>query len=1044
MGRKLTMTGILITLLSPAVWAQRLPEATKDGQEAAADFLVRCTRSGAIKLVPDSGTGTKRILLGDEKALKRVVHEQKKAITPSLRNALLKLNEQSGIVAVIIQVGQEMGDDEAIAFGRLFSARLREKELKYDEARRDYEEASNLFGRLNLLQWKASVLNDFAEFRKDQGEMSEAAKLHRAALELHKKLYGDKQLAVAISLNNLGVVCHALGNLKDARKHLTEALALKQQLLGDRQASVAFTLDNLGLVCRDEGDLPQALKFHQQALDLLVAIYGEQNADVAVSVNNVALAYRGLRDLARAIKSHERALSIRKGLFGKIDPSIAQTLNNLAETWLEQGNLSKAHELHVQALEMRRSLFGNSHPTVATSLNNLAGVCVAQGDLHQARTLLLQSLEINRRIYGERHPDIAATLHHLAVVSHHRHDAKRAVQYAMDSILACRLPGENAGDLAEIHVENLTLNTNTVQFLHDLGWVIEFSADSSSSDEPLRHAATAYKLSADVLDRLRVNVLQTEEGKLFQGAEHAALVPARVRLAAALFDRDAREEDLYSAFIAIEQGRARVFLEAVARARSHQLGGVPHAKARDERELLGRMHDVEGRLQKENAKAPEHRNAKLIGTLFEELKASQNKLDQFLVGLRRDYPNYAALQYPEPCTIDRARACLGDNEVSVLFALDREESYALVLKKQAARGERDVAIVRLPGSKEFAQKIQTLVDGEVLRSDSRCRQLGAELYALLLKPLAPYVGGKDLVLAPDGVLWELPFELLVEGRTGEEGESKGRYLVETRSIRYTPSMTVLQLIDQWEKARQAPAEPLWALGDPVFSQDDGRAKGDLRQETRDLLERYALRGGGPASAWNRLRASGEEVRSIAKLYRVGRDDVVTGVLASERVLKTVSEKDILSRKRYLHLATHGILGVGLGRQPSLVLSLVGNDGAEQLGGANDGFLTMEEVTHIKLNADLVVLSACETGKGDLKAAEGVVGLSRAFLYAGSRGVVCSLWQVDDERCADLMRAMYARLKEGKPAAEALALARRQLIDQEQAPFYWAPFVLLGK
>jgi CHAT domain-containing protein len=116
----------------------------------------------------------------------------------------------------------------------------------------------------------------------------------------------------------------------------------------------------------------------------------------------------------------------------------------------------------------------------------------------------------------------------------------------------------------------------------------------------------------------------------------------------------------------------------------------------------------------------------------------------------------------------------------------------------------------------------------------------------------------------------------------------------------------------------------------------------------------------------------------------------------------------------------------------------------QLGGVNDGFLTVEEVTHLKLNADLVVLSACETGKGDLRPAEGVIGLSRAFLYAGSRGVVCSLRKVNDEGTSTLMQALYRHLKEGKPPAEALALAKRQLIAKKQAPYYWAPFILIGK
>src|SRR5204863_518983 len=135
-----------------------------------------------------------------------------------------------------------------------------------------------------------------------------------------------------------------------------------------------------------------------------------------------------------------------------------------------------------------------------------------------------------------------------------------------------------------------------------------------------------------------------------------------------------------------------------------------------------------------------------------------------------DYSQYAALQFPKPCTLDEARACLANNEIAVLFAVDERESFAVVIEKKPAPGDKGqgVAIVPLPGSDVLAPKVRTLVDADVLKSDSRCRDLGAELHDLLLKPLAKYIQGKDLVLAPDGVLWELPFELLVEGRTREE------------------------------------------------------------------------------------------------------------------------------------------------------------------------------------------------------------------------------------------------------------------------------------
>ena len=216
----------------------------------------------------------------------------------------------------------------------------------------------------------------------------------------------------------------------------------------------------------------------------------------------------------------------------------------------------------------------------------------------------------------------------------------------------------------------------------------------------------------------------------------------------------------------------------------------------------------------------------------------------------------------------------------------------------------------------------------------------------------------------------------------------------------------------------------------------------MHAKTHALLGRYAAqRQGGPI--WPRLPATGAEVRGIGSLFGAS-EKVVTGVRASENVLKTASDDGVLARQRYLHLATHGILGSGRGLPPSLILSLVGNDGTEQLGGVNDGFLTMAEVTYLKLNADLVVLSACQTARGERVPSEGFLGLTRSFLYAGSRGVVCSLWHVDDERTAAFMQAMYGRLKEGKSSAEALALARRQMIAEEQAPFYWASFILIGK
>jgi CHAT domain-containing protein len=167
-------------------------------------------------------------------------------------------------------------------------------------------------------------------------------------------------------------------------------------------------------------------------------------------------------------------------------------------------------------------------------------------------------------------------------------------------------------------------------------------------------------------------------------------------------------------------------------------------------------------------------------------------------------------------------------------------------------------------------------------------------------------------------------------------------------------------------------------------------------------------------------------------------DVVLGADATEAAVKRLSDAGDLARYRYVHFACHGVLGSGDGLQPALVLTEAGASGPE------DGLLMLDEVTRLRLNADLVVLSACRTGEGRLLAAEGVSGLARAFLYAGSRGVVCSLWPVDDAATADLMTRFYAGLKAGTPTVEALRAAQRAMIDAGEPPARWASFVLIGR
>jgi CHAT domain-containing protein len=281
-----------------------------------------------------------------------------------------------------------------------------------------------------------------------------------------------------------------------------------------------------------------------------------------------------------------------------------------------------------------------------------------------------------------------------------------------------------------------------------------------------------------------------------------------------------------------------------------------------------------------------------------------------------------------------------------------------------------------------------------------------------------------LVIVPAGPLCQITFEALREN---------GQFLIERHRIRYAPSLTALHLIRQWEEKRGKTTAPLWAVGDPQYDVRDVR--------TQEVAQREGRREDGFA----RLVNSGVEVRDIAGLLKAPAHSIRLGREASEAAVKAASKDGSLAKARYVHFACHGILGFDVGQQPALVLSLVGTDDkVDEDGGRNDGFLRLDEVTRLKMNADLVVLSACRTGQGRLNNGEGVTGLARAFLYAGSRGVLSSLWSVDDAETSRFMTDLYGQLKDGKATADAVRAAKLKMIAEGKPPVFWAPFILIGE
>jgi CHAT domain-containing protein/Tfp pilus assembly protein PilF len=880
----------------------------------------------------------------------------------------------------------------------------------------------------------AFVHNEMGLVCIKQGKYPQALKHFEKALDIWRKANGEESAPVATALNNIGEVYNQQGAYDKALEYSRKALALRRKLPDTPGADLAASLNNVGLIYFHKAAYDKALAHYSEALDVLKKLGPEHELAVVTTLSNIGAVYNEEGEYARALDYFQKGLDIRLRLLGPDNPEVALGRLHLGLVRENLGEYAAALEQYEKALAVLRKAYGEQHPLVATALNNIGVLYRREGKYDRALDDYRQALSIRRKVYGEQHPDVALSLLNIGYVHSLQHDYARAERSIDEALLALRQPHpDGTWPAAPFTPDDLRPLPLTVNVLAARGMVQEKAYGDRPTIAQLRDCDNTYALALGLLEHVRDRVLEADQDKLRLGVKWSDLYPQRIGLLSRMYEADHDPAHLAAAFTTAEEGTARVFLEQLGRARANVVGGVGQEQLAQQEALLDGLRETDGRIVKELNRPLGTRDPDLARRLLEQRRRQEQQVEQFVAQLEKEHPQYAALQYPTPCTLAEARACLAPNETALLFIPGTHQSYVVVVDARPTPGDSSggVAVVPLADADTLTDLVGSLTNTETLALPARVRDLAADAFEQLLGPVKGRLNGKDLVSVPGGALCFLPFEILVD--------YSGHYLVEQHRIRYAPSLTVLHLIQQWEQTRPRPDCPLWAVGDPVCTPTDIRLRGagKLSPTSQASLAEYRSRGGRDGRlGFDRLLFSGVEVRDVSRVLGASPDEVRTGLKASEAAVKQASRDGELARARYLHFATHGILGLDTGEQPSLVLSLAGND-------REDGFLQLDEVTSLKLNADLVVLSACRSGQGRLRKGEGVTGLARAFLYAGSRGVLCSLWSVNDQQTARLMTLLYKGLKAGNAPADSLRGAQQAMIQEGKAPLYWAPFVLMG-
>ncbi len=917
--------------------------------------------------------------------------------------AALELLEAAG------QAAARAGDVAAQGAAASARSEVRLRQGRYDLALEAGQQALDLCRPAGERRCEAAALLGLARAQHGRYQLEATRELAQQALAASEEL--EAHALVAGALAELAWVLAEQGDYAGAEERSLKALEAAERS-GDpaRQAGV---LVGLGRQARLQGETGVSLAYMQQALTLF-----EQAGDrtgAARTANNIGIAHSLRGEFDQAMRAFRQGVAVFQELGQRED--VADGLNNIGIVYRRQGQLDLAFEHFRQSLALREE--AGDKLGQAGSHNNIALVLQNREDFAGALASLGRALALAEEL-GNR-DETANVLTNIGVTYRLQGDHARALDHYTRTLRLREELQDRGGQanvlrsLAILHelegqpARALELAERSIALARETGLREVLSDALATAGGALQalgrpgEARRALEESAAVVEDLR--------NRVAGGGE------PQQRLLQIMFSPYARMVDLLSAqgdgpgaLAWAERGKGRVLFDLLRASRVE----IGRRLSPDEREREGQLRQeltrAEARLDQQRRRA--RPDLVRLAELEARAASARQAVEAFQARLFAQHPELRVDRGEAPdFRLPDALGLLPDARTALLEYAVTGRAVHLFVLTAGRSGQVEARVYAVASDAAGLRRLTDTLRGQLADRDLGVRATARQAHELLLGPARAQLSGRTrLVVVPDGALWELPFQALVTPR--------GRYLLEEAAISYAPSLTVLR---EMAARRQQPSPGrgplLLALGDPVFGARAGAAPGVSRD--------------APLSP---LPQSGREVKELGRLYGAEASRVLTGVAAREDTLKAEA-----GRYSVVHLATHGVLD---GRAPlrSYVALSPGGPG-------EDGRLEAAELLGLRLDADLVVLSACETGRGQVLAGEGLIGLSWALFVAGSPTAVVSQWKVDSASTTRLMLEFHRRLRQVGPPAkdEALRQAALKLLAsrEHRHPFYWAGFVVVG-
>jgi CHAT domain-containing protein/Tfp pilus assembly protein PilF len=893
-----------------------------------------------------------------------------------------------------------------------------------------------------------------------QGQYREAEPLFRRALEASERVLGKDHPDTLANANNLARLYHAQGRYGEAEPLFRRALEARERVFSKDHPDTLASVNNLAGLYRSQGRYGEAEPLFRRALETFDRVLGKDHLHTLASVNNLAGLYQSQDRYGEAEPLWRRALEAREQVLGKDHVDTLKSAHNLAVFYQFQGRYGEAGPLFKRVLAIFDRVLGKDHPDTLESVNNLAGHYQSQGRYGEAEPLLRRALEARERVLGKDHPDTLASANDLGALYFEQHDWRRAIHFWR----------EGADGLIK----------RTLQSVSDVGQGLTGRKQSEAE----QHGGV-FKGFVKAANRLASDEQSVEPGlvrETFQTAQWAVSSEAAQSLAK-MAGRGATGDPKLAALarerqdLVIEwQGREELRNAALSQPEDKRDAAV-EAEALDRlKEIEARVGDIDKLLSKN---FPNY--AALISPAPLSVEEVQTKLsgDEALVlfldtSEQKPTPEETFVWVVTKTEARWARSEFGggklSREVSALrCGLDSSnwlERRDLVLQDAKAGQEKS-------GPKTTRDKCVELL-GTTVSADELPPFDPARAHALyrgLFGQIEDLIKDKRLLITPSGPLTQLPFQVLVTevpdlSAKGVDAYAKVKWLGARNAIAMLPSVASLRLL---RSGKQTPASDLFAgFGNPLLTgpggndksawakQECSNAQNPKRSARRALAPELADIVSGQATDVEKLRRTSplpdtaDELCAVARNLNAPGSSVYLGEHATVSQIKRLSASGALARVRTIHFATHGLLAnetalFAKGRaEPALLMTPPAKDKANS---EDDGLLKPSDVTGLKLNADWVVMSACNTAGGD-QGGEALSGLAKAFFYAGARSLLVSHWYVDSEAAVKITTGAFASLRADPRIGrdEALRRSLTALIANGgdfAHPAVWAPFVLVG-